>query len=177
MNNNLKKIILGVVGLIIVAIAARYSYYGSLDRSCVYTEEEKTVAPRFKTAKIRLFKQAVVISGPTEEYACLPLINQFTNRIQEVQYARNEKGDKTLIDEKSNLEFEIIKYISVTKHGITTMDSGKGPIDYLILKDQLGKFYRVAIVSLGINRDSDEYLKATTSEGDEVLSPETAFLE
>ncbi|QDK45838.1 hypothetical protein DOM22_12095 [Bdellovibrio sp. ZAP7] len=177
MNKNLQKIVLAVVGIVIVAIAARYSYYGSLVRSCIYTEEEKTVAPRFKDAKIHLFRQAAVISGPTEEYACLPLMNQFTNRIQEVQYAHHDKGDKTLIDEKSNLEFSIVRYISVTKHGITTIDSGKGPIDYLILQDQLGKFYRVAVVSLGINRDSDEYLKASTSEGEEVLSPETAFLE
>jgi hypothetical protein len=177
MNGNLKKIVIGVVGLVVVAVATRYSYYGSFTRSCIYTEEERTVSARFLSAKIFLFKQAAVLSGTTEEYACLPIMSQYDNRIVEVQYAGNEKGQKSLIDEKSNLEFQIIKYVSVKKHGITTMDSGSGPIDYLILKDQSGKIYRVATVSLGINRDSDEFLKASTTEGDEVLSPETAFLE
>ncbi|UYL07793.1 hypothetical protein B9G69_012130 [Bdellovibrio sp. SKB1291214] len=177
MNGNLKKLIMGVIGLIIVAIGARYSYYGSLTRNCIYTEEERTVSPRFVSAQISLIRQAAVISGKPAEYACLPIMSQYTNHIVEVQYAGTEKGQKSLIDEKSNLEFQIIKYVSVTKHGITTMDSGSGPVDFLILKDQNGKIYRVATVSLGINRDSDEFLKASTSEGDEVLSPETAFLE
>lgn len=177
MNGNLKKIVIGILGLVVVAVAARYSYYGSLSRSCIYTEEEKTISARFQSAKLFLFKPAAVISGPSEDYACLPMMSQYTNHIVEVQYSNHEKGEKSLIDEKSNLEFQIVKYISVHKHGITTMDSGPGPIDYLILKDQSGKRYRVATVSLGINRDSDEFLKASTSEGDEVLSPETAFLE
>lgn len=177
MNGNLKKLSIGIFGLLLVAVVARYSYYGSFTRTCIYTEEERTVSARFQSAKISLFRQAALMSGPTEEYACLPMMREYTNHIVEVQYAGHEKGQKSLIDEKSNLEFQIIKYISVTKHGITTMDSGSGPIDYLVLKDQNGKVYRIATVSLGINRDSDEFLKASTSEGDEVLSPETAFLE
>ncbi|WP_413557351.1 hypothetical protein [Bdellovibrio sp. HCB209] len=177
MNNNMKKIVLGVVGIVIVAVAARYSYYGSLTRTCIYTEEEREVSARFKTAKLHLFKQAALITGPSADYACLPEMKQYENHIVEVQYSNNERGTKSLLDPNAKLEFEIVKYISVTKHGVTTMDSGPGPVDFLILKDQTGKLYRVATVSLGINRDSDEFLKATTSEGEEVLSPETAFLD
>ena len=66
--------------------------------------------------------------------------------------------------------------MAVAKHGITTIDSGSGPIHHLILKDSKGNFYQVATVSLGINK-GDEFLKAVSASEEFLLNPRTGFLE
>ncbi len=41
--------------------------------------------------------------------------------------------------------------VAKTKHGITTVDSGPGPIYYVILRDDQGDVYKVATVDLGFD--------------------------
>ena len=53
---------------------------------------------------------------------------------------------------KKGALFHITDVVAVTKHGITTIDSGSGPIYYLILKDQNNILYHIATVSLGLNK-------------------------
>ncbi|MFV8250305.1 hypothetical protein [Bdellovibrio bacteriovorus] len=162
-----------------ILLGLRYCYYGSLLRSCVYTEETKVVSAKFSNAKIRLIRPAAILRGTDKEYQCLAEMGAITNKIVEAKYAIHyryqiENLQTETVDAGSNLEFEIVKMIAVKKHGIKTMDSGSGPIEHLILKDQHGNLYEVATVSLGLNA-GDEYLKAITSDGQEIILNPEAF--
>jgi len=54
---------------------------------------------------------------------------------------------------KKGMLFNIVNVIEVTKHGISTIDSGSGPIYYLVLKDQNNVLYKIGTVMLGINEE------------------------
>ena len=54
---------------------------------------------------------------------------------------------------KKGVSFRVVDVVAVTKHGLTTIDSGSGPTYYLILKDQNNISYQIATVSLGLNKE------------------------
>ncbi|AFY01693.1 hypothetical protein Bdt_2006 [Bdellovibrio bacteriovorus str. Tiberius] len=118
-----------------------------------------------------------MVRGIDKEYQCLAEMGAITNKLVEARHAIHyqyqiENMQTQTVDASSDMEFELVKMIAVTKHGIKTMDSGSGPIRHLILKDQHGNLYEVATVSLGLNA-GDEYLKAITTESQEIiLKPE-----
>lgn len=162
-------------------LGVRYCYYGSLLSSCVYTEENQAVLPQLTNAKIRLIRPAAILRGTDKEYQCLAEMGAITNKLVEAKHAIHyryqiENMLTETVDTSSNLEFELVKMIAVKKHGIKTMDSGSGPIRHLILKDQNGVFYEVATVSLGLNA-GDEYLKAITADGQEIILNPDSFKE
>ncbi|WP_413584295.1 hypothetical protein [Bdellovibrio sp. HCB274] len=151
----------------------RFCYYGSLSRSCIYTENEVPLSAEILSSKVRFIKPAAILRAPEPGYSCLEQMAKIPNQIVQTESARyypNIKSD--LVGADSALELTPIKLIDVTKHGITTMDSGPGPIRHLILQDQSGSLYQAATVSLGIN-SGDEYLQATGPSGVFILSPET----
>ncbi|AHZ84531.1 hypothetical protein Bb109J_c1840 [Bdellovibrio bacteriovorus] len=173
------KIALWIVIVAGLLLGLRYCYYGSLLGTCVYTEEIQAVPAQFSSAKVRLIRPAAVLRGIDKEYQCLAEMGAITNKIVEAKHASHyryqiENLQTETVDAGSNLDFEIVKMIAVTKHGIKTLDSGSGPIEHLILKDQHGNLYEVATVSLGLNA-GDEYLKAITSDGQEIILNPEAF--
>ncbi|WP_413574671.1 hypothetical protein ACLVWU_10615 [Bdellovibrio sp. HCB290] len=162
---------------VIVLGGLRFCYYGSLTRSCIYTENEVPLTAEILSSKVRFIKQAAILRGTEPGYNCLEQMAKIPNQIVQAESARyypNIKSD--LVGADSTLELTPIKLIDVTKHGITTMDSGPGPIRHLILQDQAGVFYQVATVSLGIN-SGDEYLQAIGPSGAVILSPDTKLTE
>jgi len=130
-----------------------------------------------KNSKIYFVKPAVVTVGATPEYSCLSEMGAISNQLVETKYAYiyKEREQRT-ISPSDELILEPVKLIAVTKHGITTIDSGPGPIHHLIFKDSEGGLYQVATVSLGLNK-GDEFLKAVSGEEEFLLSPKLDFLE
>jgi hypothetical protein len=45
--------------------------------------------------------------------------------------------------------FQAVAVVAVTKHGLSTIDTGPGPMYYLVLKDCHGREYRLATPFLG----------------------------
>jgi len=148
----------------------RTCYYGSPIRSCIYTEEKVPLPPVVKTSQIFLIKPVVVVNDGSPEYSCLTEMRTISNKLVEQKYAYIYKNmEQRTITPSDGMTFEAVQLIAVTKHGITTIDSGSGPIYYLILKDQSGTYYQVATVGLGIN-SGDEFLKAVSEDKEFILN-------
>lgn len=173
-----KKTIILVVILLFLALCLRTCYYGSPFRSCIYTEKEIPLSTKIKKSKILFARPAVIVSnGDDESFTCLSEMGLVSNQIVEQRYAYiYKKGQQRTITPADNIILEPIRLISVTKHGITTIDSGSGPILYLILKDPSGAFYQIATVGLGMNK-GDEFLKAVLGSEEVLLNPDTIFIE
>lgn len=156
-----------------------YIIYGSLFKTCIYTENEIQMNQEILNSKIYLTRSAVVIENIEHEYSCLDKMSLIHKKIiqdkniTDYRYQINDKNIKYL-NEKSPIEFTPIKLLAISKHGITSIDSGAGPINYLILKDQNGEFYEVATVSLGLNK-GEEFLKSIYNGQETLLSPDTNF--
>lgn len=176
MQLNKSKIIVLIFAAATTVIGLRTCYYGSTFRSCIYTEQELPMAEKLKKSKIFFTKSAVIISnGSQEDFSCLLLMGSIPNKIIERRYAYIYKeGQQRIVNPSDDLEMEIIKIVAVTKHGITTIDSGSGPLTYLILRDKSGVSYKVPTVGLGIN-DGDEFLKAVSENEEFILKPSFDF--
>lgn len=171
-----KRAILILLVFFILLLGWRAFYYGSVFRSCIYTEKEIELSETIKNSKFHFIKPAVVVTeGLDKTFLCLPEIGLVTNEIVEMQYASHyTQGRKTTVTPEMNLVLEPYKMMAVMKHGITTIDSGSGPINYLILKDSNGLLYQVGTVGLGLNK-GDEFLKAVSGDKEFILSPDIKF--
>ena len=145
-----KRLFLSLLFLAVILYGGlRYIYYGSLTRCCIYTEEELTLPPELKAGILRL-RQDTKLTKSEPYYSCL----KFMSTVRTIYHS-----DYTTRMETENLprgeEFKVVKIMAVTKHGITTMDSGPGPIHYLILENSRGEAISVATVFFGFNRGEE----------------------
>lgn len=167
--------------MIIFASAAlfgigRYIHYGSLVRTCAYTEENVVIPPELAAGQIITTKKSYRIEGVDSEYACLPVLGNVKgmfsgSRNYEAYYTRKGLHYKEVPKEE---EFKIVRILRVTKHGIATIDSGSGPLYFLILADKQGGLLKLATVSTGVN-EKDRFLKYTLSGNSFMLSPEKLY--
>lgn len=153
-----------------------FLYVFMFNDSCPYTEMEVPLTDDIAHAKIVLTKGTSLLSGEDSDYLCLKEMGQIKLKLVDPASATHYKYQiKDLkidhITPNSGLEFTAVKLISVTKHGLGTIDSGKGPFDHLILRDQNGKLYDVALVYLGVS----EFLKAKINTTEITLTPKTKF--
>ena len=132
---------------------------------CPYTEESVAVPDFLKTATLVLEKDAYVAKGIDLESCSrgssrVRVLKDIAYQIVDSAAISNgtigkkyyEQQGLTVDPLKSGKKFTIEQIIAQTKHGITTIDSGPGPIFYFILRDERGALYKVATVSLGMNR-------------------------
>ncbi len=142
-----------------------YIGYGSLTRNCVYTEQVLTVPEHLSEGEIVVVKDAYLATGHDKEYSCLKEFRNIDKEIVGPESINNitigrkyftSKGLEVTSLKKGEV-FRAVSVIAVTKHGISTIDSGSGPIYYLVMKDQNNTFYQIATVSMGLN-DSDLFL-------------------
>ena len=146
-------------------LGGRYIYYGSLIRNCIYTENKLLVPEQLTKGKIVVAKDAYLAIGHDREYSCLKDFGNIDRKIvgaesiNNLTIGRHYFTDRGLTVEslKRGASFHVVGVVAVTKHGLSTIDSGSGPIYYLILKDQNNISYQIATVSLGINK-GDEFL-------------------
>ncbi len=119
-------------------------WYGSVTRDCIYTENTIYVPKQLVDKKIILTKSAYVAIGYDDKFSCLNNLKNINRKIISSEDIDNgigigrdyyeERGAK-IQELKTDISFSILKIIAVTKHGMSTMDSGSGPMYYLISKD------------------------------------------
>lgn len=174
-----KRIFLICIIPIFLLLIARTCYYGAPFRSCVYTEKSFPLPESLTHAKAHFIREAAIVNGVDKNYECLMELGKITNQIASLQDAHISSYytiDPKIIpvNEKSDLELEPVKLISTMKHGLSTIDSGPGPIEFLVLKDKEGHLYKVAGVSLGINK-GDEFLKIIKDDVETILDARPHF--
>jgi hypothetical protein len=157
-----------VIGVLVLCCGVAYllgwyTYFGSFTRGCIYTEQKLSIPEEFARGVVTVAKDAYVAVGQdTNElsYTCLPFMGSIQRElvgpddIDNLTIGRKYFTDRGLAVEpvKKGTTFRVVDVMAVTKHGITTIDSGPGPIYFLILKDQNNLLYHIATVSLGINK-------------------------
>ena len=124
--------------------------------NCIYSEKELPVPEQLTKGEIVVAKNAYLAVGRDKNHGCLKklsIVDRKIVRSGEEQYYTY--GSNVLVIEplKQNFSFQIVGIVAVTKHGITTIDSGSGPIYYLILKDKNNILYKIATVSFGLNQE------------------------
>lgn len=152
-----------IFALLFISIALfalwRFLVYGSVLNGCVYTEDVLPVPGLLASGQIVVANKAYVASGTAAD-SCMEQMGQITREIVGPETINNISiGRRYFTDRGLNVEvlkkgtrLSVVGVVAVTKHGITTIDSGPGPIYHLILKDSDGALYQVATVSLGINK-------------------------
>jgi len=154
-----------LVVIVVLYIGGRYVYYGSLTRNCIYTENSLPVPEQLIRGEIVVARDAYLAIGHDRGHACLKSFGSIGREIVEPETINNiTVGRKYFTSRglaveslKKGKTFRVVDVIAVTKHGLSTFDSGPGPIYYLILKDQNNLLYQIATVSLGLNK-GDQFL-------------------
>ncbi len=132
-----KKISIIVLGIsVLLFITGRYFYYGSLFRNCIYTQEKINLPEKITNGYFVTVKDASLIDME-KEYRCL---SYFKNTNIDFLLAQKEASwfhseNKAFVSGK---RLKMIDIVSVTKHGINTIDSGSGPNKFYIVEDEFG---------------------------------------
>ncbi len=160
-----------IVLLLGVSLLWKLIYYGSLTRSCIYTEEILPVPENLAQGEIVVSKDAYRASGQEDGYQCLPSIGKIAWELVGPQTINNVTVGTAYFTRQGRSvagigigdRFHVVGAVSVTEHGIRTIEGGSS-LDHLILEDVGGSRYSLAIVELGINK-SDEFLDFVSSTG------------
>jgi hypothetical protein len=152
------RLIALLVAVASLYLAGRYVYYGSLVRNCIYTENTLPAPEQLTNGEIVVVKDAYLAVGRDREEACLNNSNidreiigpEIINNLSIGRRYFTNRG-LTVESLKSGTSFRLTGVVAITKHGITTVASGRGPIYYLILEDHNRIVYRIATVGLGLN--------------------------
>lgn len=147
--------------LFVLFVGGRYLWYGSITRNCVYTEEILTVPQQLIPLDIVVVKQAYFAVGHNQDFSCLDKLGSIDRQIVSADSINNITVGRRYFEEKGlkieslnqGTRFKVVDVVAVTKHGITTVDSGPGPLYYLILKDINEALYQVATVSMGMSKE------------------------
>lgn len=126
---------------------------------CNYTEEDLPVVADLKEAVFTLEKDASVVRGSDSDYSCVESLQGIRNDIwssENIKSIRSfyERKGRTVESLPRGKRFTLQKTVAVTKHGISTIDSGPGPIEFLILKDEEGELYQATPGGLGFDDKS-----------------------
>lgn len=156
-----KIIIVLLIVVFALYLGGRYVYYGSLATNCIYTENQLPIPEQLTKGEFVVAKDAYLAVGRNREYGCLKNFSGIDREIigpeviSNLTIGRRYFTDRGLTVEslKKGSSFHVTGVVALTKHGITTIDSGSGPIYYLVLKDKNNILYQVATVSLGLNKD------------------------
>lgn len=127
------------------------------------------------TGKLYFVGTAVVLSEPYAAYKCLPELATVKAQIIPLSIGlRRDDGSQIdphlikYVDERSEVELTPVRILGISKHGISTIDSGGGSLEHLIVKDSEGVYYQLPTVYLGVNQ-GDEFLKLRARDGSETL--------
>jgi len=146
--------------LLVLFAGGRYLWYGSVTRTCVYTEEILPVPQQLAELDVVVVKRSYLAVGYNEDFSCLNKLGNIDREIVSADSINNITVGRRYFEEKGlkveslhkGTRLKVVDVVAVTKHGVTTVDSGSGPLYYLILKDQNKAMYQVATVFLGISK-------------------------
>ena len=163
-----------VVYVLIIAVGiyalGHYVAYGSWVNNCTYTEEDIRVPQDLAVGTIALTRDAHQAIGVDPDYSCLPMLGKIrkqlvgpemvtTNPIGWSNYYTRQ--GLTVADIPARKIFRVLQVLRITTHGISTIDAGSGPLDFLVLTDENGDLFKIATVETGLNK-RDEFLSYTT---------------
>ncbi len=167
------KILFILISLFIVTVlylGGHYFFYGALVGNCNYTEDKIPVPEQLAKGEIIVARDAHLAVGHNTDYGCLKIFGRIDKQIigpeefNDLAIIQHDFIDRGITIEtlKKGTSFHVVDIIAATKHGISTIDSGPGPIYFLILKDQNNVFYQVSTVSLGL--DSENFFLSLVDE-------------
>lgn len=136
-----KIIIILLLVIFALYLGGHYVFYGSLTRNCIYTEKKLPVPEQLTKGMVVVAKDAYLAVGHDKNYACLKYFGSIDRKIvgpatiYNLTIGKHYFTNKGLTVEslKKGALFQVTDVVAVTKHGITTIDSGSGPIYYIIL--------------------------------------------
>lgn len=128
-------------------------------RSCVYTEESFAIPEELRSAEIVFTKDTRQAIGKSYDYGCLAYIGKIEREIvppdkineETINLMYEHRGLRLEAIPARSHTYHIKKIFAVTKHGITTVDSGPGPDTILVLSDEGGQLYDFAAVFFSEN--------------------------
>ena len=168
----MKKIILisTVVLALAIFIGWRFVYFGSLTRNCIYTEEKLSVPKELAEGKLVTTQTAYEFIGlEDKEMSCSPINANIARELISPENKTTYEGFGMTIKEiPVGKVFHVIDAFTQTKHGISTIDSGPGPIELLILQDEQGTHYTISPAGFGINKEG-RFLKFVSGEKEQLL--------
>ncbi len=138
--------------------------------ACVYSERNLPAPTDLANREFVVANGAYVAVGRGGDYSCLEKLGSIERQIVGPDAIENYSiGRKYFTSQglkvetlKKGMTFRLTGVIAASKHGISTIDSGSGPIYFLILKDRNDTLYRIPTVGLGINR-SDLFMSLVDS--------------
>lgn len=143
---------------------------------CDSVEERLEVPTMLSEGNVEVTQKAdIILNDKSSASKCSPILSALDGNIIGTgkddfgvwkQYA--ERDGKQVIALSIGQKFKVTGVVSVTYHGVRTIESYAGPIDYLILSNDEGKNYSQQIASLGLNKDS-LFLKFVTATRTQVL--------
>ena len=172
---------IGAILFVLVCVAGFYGcrqvFYGSWKASCPYTEQILSVPALLAKGKLIVDSNLAVVEGTDPEYGCLKEFGKFQKQIlgrqgNDATYSDGgyyaERGLKMTSLEMQEAEFQVEQVIAVYKNGLAAIDSGRGPIHYLILKNKDGVRFKFTIVFLGANEE-DHFMKFVLADESQLL--------
>lgn len=159
----------------LVYLGGRLIYYGSITRSCIYTEKKVSVPQELLRGRIIVAKDAYLATGEVKENSCLSFLGSIDREIVNPETINDDQLGKSFYANRGQriekLEkgtiFQLVDVVASNQHGITTIDSSGGPYYYLILKDERNKLYQMDVIYLGgINDWRDTFLAFKSDDSD-----------
>ena len=143
-------IIIGIAGLIFFVHAI---LSGTFFGGCIYTEQLQPLPQWAQNSTIKMEQDMYLIKGVNKSDLahCTESFNNINNEIS--TYSGDNKTGRSTEFFPAGKSFTIKKVISETEHGLYTIDSGPGPLVYLILEDEQGTLYQIAAVWLGMTNE------------------------
>ena len=139
-----------------VGLGVRYFFYGSLFSNCEYTEKELQIPQELSAGEVIFTKDIRQAIGKSGDYGCLKYLGSIHRELVPPDTINGEMLNMMFEHEGRTVEaiparmktFHVTGILEVTKHGIGTIDSGPGPIYFLVLRDEAGELYNIATVEL-----------------------------
>jgi hypothetical protein len=179
----LKRNLIITGGVVIVLyILFHIAFYGFQLGSCEYTDEVVATPPELIGATIVVEKDQYLGRGYDSNNCASPL-KEITNQvissesINNVTIGRRYFEDRGLTVDflKKGKKFQLVEIIAQTKHGLGTIDSGSGPIYFLILRDENGDLYQAATVDLSFDEKESSF--AAYKNGSKVVNISWRYFE
>jgi hypothetical protein len=174
LSNNFFVII--ILAVIFAAYLASALYHGSFVSTCTFTEREVPLPSLIKNSKIKLIKEASIVTGREPEMECLDILGKVTNEFIEVvdeNYSRYKDPNRkvTRVSPIQNLTFTPYKMVWYKTRGLRWALGSSSTIYILLLKNNQNEIIEIPLVSLGINK-GDEFLKAVNGSDEYILNYE-----
>lgn len=174
--NWIKVLVLCAASLFFVFFFLRVLFYGGIEgaiHGCEYTEVMVPIPDVLIGASIYMESGAYLVQGPPMHEECgdvqgtTPMfVNEETVDNITVGAKYFEDRGKVVQRYEGERRFTLRGIIAKHKHGLSTVDSGGGPLYRLVLVDGGGKEYRVNTVALPV-------MEQHIQEGDLVLTYQT----